>query len=197
MKVKLNKMSLVANWSWSLGDNDHCTICMNPFECSCPQCKFPGDDCPPIEGKCGHIFHLHCIYKWLENGNEKCPLDREIWKEKTESIVNNRNLQNEQGENNNINNNNDNNINNNANNANNSNNNLNIINNNINSEDSSPPFVPNIRDRIRNNESNFFGIGNSLMDEVEDGDDIIQMGEASHFYFHPHSPRQQVSRFNP
>ena len=106
MKVKLNKMSLVANWSWQLGDNDHCTICMNPFECACPQCKFPGDDCPPIEGKCGHIFHLHCIYKWLDSGTDKCPLDREIWKEKTESEVNNRNAQNEnnvQPNNNNIN----------------------------------------------------------------------------------------------
>ena len=95
MKVKLNKMNLVANWSWQLGDNEHCTICMSPFECACPQCKFPGDDCPPIEGKCGHIFHLHCIYKWLDSGTDKCPLDREIWKEKTESEVNNRNGQNE------------------------------------------------------------------------------------------------------
>ena len=95
MKVKLNRMNLVANWSWQLGDNDHCTICMSPFECACPQCKFPGDDCPPIEGRCGHIFHLHCIYKWLNSGTDKCPLDREVWKEKTESGVNNRNAQNE------------------------------------------------------------------------------------------------------
>ena len=111
MKVKLNKMNLVANWSWQLGDNDHCTICMSPFECACPQCKFPGDDCPPIEGKCGHIFHLHCIYKWLDSGTDKCPLDRETWKEKTESDLNNRSNQNEinnQARNNN----NDNNINN-------------------------------------------------------------------------------------
>ena len=91
MKVKLNKMNLVANWSWQLGDNDHCTICMSPFECACPQCKFPGDDCPPIEGKCGHIFHLHCIYKWLESGNDKCPLDRNPWVEKVGSVINNRN----------------------------------------------------------------------------------------------------------
>ena len=107
MKVKLNKMNLVANWSWQLGDNDHCTICMSPFECACPQCKFPGDDCPPIEGKCGHIFHLHCIYKWLESGTDKCPLDREVWKEKTESDLNKKNVQNDnnnQIHNNNINN---------------------------------------------------------------------------------------------
>ena len=95
MKVKLNRMNLVANWSWQLGDNDHCTICMSPFECACPQCKFPGDDCPPIEGRCGHIFHLHCIYKWLNSGTDKCPLDREVWKEKTESGIINRNAQNE------------------------------------------------------------------------------------------------------
>ena len=69
---------------------------MNAIECACPHCKFPGDDCPPIEGQCGHIFHLHCIYKWLDSGTDKCPLDREIWKEKTESVVNNiRNGQNE------------------------------------------------------------------------------------------------------
>ena len=107
MKVKLNKMNLVANWSWQLGDNDHCTICMSPFECACPQYKFPGDDCPPIEGKCGHIFHLHCIYKWLESGTDKCPLDREVWKEKTESDLNKKNVQNDnnnQIHNNNINN---------------------------------------------------------------------------------------------
>ena len=107
MKVKLNKMNLVANWSWQLGDNEHCTICMSPFECACPQCKFPGDDCPPIEGKCGHIFHLHCIYKWLESGTDKCPLDREVWKEKTESDLNKKNVQNDnnnQIHNNNINN---------------------------------------------------------------------------------------------
>jgi anaphase-promoting complex subunit 11 len=68
---------------------------MNAFEIPCPNCKTPGDDCPPLEGNCGHFFHLHCIYKWLET-NDKCPLDRELWsvnkkfinKEKTISILN-------------------------------------------------------------------------------------------------------------
>jgi anaphase-promoting complex subunit 11 len=52
---------------------------MTSFESPCPSCKLPGDDCPPIEGNCSHFFHLHCIYKWLNSGNEKCPLDREPW----------------------------------------------------------------------------------------------------------------------
>ncbi len=153
MKVKLNKMNLVANWSWQLGDNDHCTICMSPFECACPQCKFPGDDCPPIEGKCGHIFHLHCIYKWLESGTDKCPLDREIWKEKTESDLNNRNVQND--------------------------NNNQIHNNNINNQDfNNSGEVGNINS---NNQGNNINYQNNLEDDNPDDERRIQIEEALNF----------------
>ena len=156
MKVKLNKMNLVANWSWQLGDNDHCTICMSPFECACPQCKFPGDDCPPIEGKCGHIFHLHCIYKWLESGTDKCPLDREIWKEKTESDLNNRNVQND-----------------------NNNNNHQIHNNNINNRDSNNSGeIGNIN---VNNQGNNINYQNNLEDDNPDDERRIQIEEALNF----------------
>ncbi len=107
MKVKINKFHLVGNWNWNLDDNEHCTICMNNYECPCPNCKIPGDDCPPIEGNCGHFFHLHCIYKWLESGNDKCPLDREPWSEKIGSVINTRNNNNNNiNNNNNVNNNN-------------------------------------------------------------------------------------------
>ena len=153
MKVKLNKMNLVANWSWQLGDNDHCTICMSPFECACPQCKFPGDDCPPIEGKCGHIFHLHCIYKWLDSGTDKCPLDREIWKEKTESDLNNRNVQND--------------------------NNNQIHNNNINNQDfNNSGEVGNIN---ANNQGNNINYQNNLEDDNPDDERRIQIEEALNF----------------
>ena len=153
MKVKLNKMNLVANWSWQLGDNDHCTICMSPFECACPQCKFPGDDCPPIEGKCGHIFHLHCIYKWLESGTDKCPLDREIWKEKTESYLNNRNVQND--------------------------NHNQIHNNNINNQDfNNSGEVGNINS---NNQGNNINYQNNLEDDNPDDERRIQIEEALNF----------------
>ena len=155
MKVKLNKMNLVANWSWQLGDNDHCTICMSPFECACPQCKFPGDDCPPIEGKCGHIFHLHCIYKWLESGTDKCPLDREIWKEKTESDLNNRNVQN------------------------NNNNQIHNNNNNINNQDfNNSGEVGNINS---NNQGNNINYQNNLEDDNPDDERRIQIEEALNF----------------
>ena len=151
-------MNLVANWSWQLGDNDHCTICMSPFECACPQCKFPGDDCPPIEGKCGHIFHLHCIYKWLESGTDKCPLDREVWKEKTESDLNKKNVQND--------------------------NNNQIHNNNINNQDfNNSGEVGNIN---ANNQGNNINYQNNLEDDNPDDERRIQIEEALNFS--PHSP---------
>ena len=186
MKVKLNKMSLVANWSWQLGDNDHCTICMNPFECACPQCKFPGDDCPPIEGKCGHIFHLHCIYKWLDSGTDKCPLDREIWKEKTESEVNN--IRNGQNDNNNNNNNN------NAP-ANSNNNNLNQILSNSNEYN-------NININTNNNQVSNFYFQNNMNDNdnsfnnYQDEERRIQIEEALNFSSHSQSPGSSHGRFD-
>ena len=54
---------------------------MNPFEMPCPNCKYAGDDCALLQGECGHYFHMHCIYKWLEQNN-CCPYDRRPWKEK-------------------------------------------------------------------------------------------------------------------
>ena len=163
MKVKLNKMNLVANWSWQLGDNEHCTICMSPFECACPQCKFPGDDCPPIEGKCGHIFHLHCIYKWLESGTDKCRLDREVWKEKTESDLNKKNVQND--------------------------NNNQIHNNNINNQ--ALNNSDEIGNRNNNNQGSNYNYQNNLYDNDslnnnQDDERIIQIEEALNFS--PQSP---------
>ena len=29
-----------------------------PFEACCPGVKYPGDDCPPVWGSCGHAFHM-------------------------------------------------------------------------------------------------------------------------------------------
>jgi len=181
MKVKLNKMSLVANWSWQLGDNDHCTICMNQFECACPQCKFPGDDCPPIEGKCGHIFHLHCIYKWLDSGTDKCPLDREIWKEKTESGVNNiRNIQNDNNRE--LNNNNNNNLNQNLINSTELNNN----NTNSNHQVSNFYFQNNMNDNEIDNDNSF----NNYQEEER----RIQIEEALNFSSHSQSPGSSRGR---
>ena len=54
----------------------------------CTNCKFPGDECPAskilifylkVQGECRHYFHLHCIYKWIKEGKDKCPNCRLPW----------------------------------------------------------------------------------------------------------------------
>ncbi|KIO32215.1 hypothetical protein M407DRAFT_111780 [Tulasnella calospora MUT 4182] len=83
-------------------EDDLCGICRVPFEGCCPNCKVPGDDCPlsrsmwcsgllacaerftfvpPVHGKCTHIFHMHCLLKWIESAAAKglCPMDRRPW----------------------------------------------------------------------------------------------------------------------
>jgi hypothetical protein len=38
---------------------------------------------PTVFGKCQHIFHMHCILKWIgtTNSQQQCPLDRRPWGE--------------------------------------------------------------------------------------------------------------------
>uniref|UniRef100_A0A6B2LWI2 Anaphase-promoting complex subunit 11 n=1 Tax=Arcella intermedia TaxID=1963864 RepID=A0A6B2LWI2_9EUKA len=51
-----------------------CVICRFAFNGCPPGVKFPGDDCPPVWGKCGHCFHLQCINEWLQtaSNNNTC-----------------------------------------------------------------------------------------------------------------------------
>lgn len=85
-------------------DNDDvCGICRVAFDGCCPDCKVPGDGCPPsmlpspdkpsledtlliqnpstVWGECTHVFHFHCLTKWLATDSSKgqCPMDRRQW----------------------------------------------------------------------------------------------------------------------
>ncbi|KAF6742868.1 anaphase-promoting complex subunit 11 [Ephemerocybe angulata] len=89
MKVKVKHWHAVASWRWDTGkeeeedeEADICGICRAEFEACCPLCKTPGDDCPLIYGECTHVFHMHCMLKWLERPSSKqqCPMDRREWK---------------------------------------------------------------------------------------------------------------------
>lgn len=81
-----------STWHWKLaadGDanssayvDELCGICRVAFDGTCPNCKYPGDDCPIVLGSgCTHNFHLHCIVKWLEQDTSKglCPMCRQIF----------------------------------------------------------------------------------------------------------------------
>ena len=47
MKLKVKKWVAVGVWKWNVENVDTCCICQQSFEACCPDCKFPGDDCPP------------------------------------------------------------------------------------------------------------------------------------------------------
>jgi len=104
MRVHIKHWSAVAQWHWNTGNNDPddegdvCGICRVPYEGCCPSCKMPGDDCPlstcsfpctinhvslsfAVWGECSHIFHMHCLLKWLGTAASKqqCPMDRRPW----------------------------------------------------------------------------------------------------------------------
>lgn len=86
MKVNIVDWHGVATWHWRLGAEEGvdevCGICRVPFDGTCPNCKYPGDECPLVLGRgCTHNFHLHCILKWLEQEASKglCPMCRQVF----------------------------------------------------------------------------------------------------------------------
>ncbi|KIJ45188.1 hypothetical protein M422DRAFT_30036 [Sphaerobolus stellatus SS14] len=89
MKVTVKSWHAIAQWRWDTGqsgddaegEEDVCGICRVPYEACCPSCKMPGDDCPLMWGECTHVFHMHCIIKWLgtQASKQQCPMDRRPW----------------------------------------------------------------------------------------------------------------------
>ncbi|KAI1759977.1 RING/U-box [Hypoxylon sp. FL1150] len=95
MKVKIKQWDAVASWRWDLPEDDVCGICQVHFDGTCPTCKYPGDDCSLLSGKCGHNFHMvssmrhlfstvliphkHCIMEWIKQDSAKgqCPMCRQ------------------------------------------------------------------------------------------------------------------------
>lgn len=56
---------------------DICRICQRKFTDKCIQCyhRKPNLDlCSITLGSCGHMFHTHCIEKWLSVGKHLCPI---------------------------------------------------------------------------------------------------------------------------
>ncbi|CAJ0844225.1 12768_t:CDS:10 [Entrophospora sp. SA101] len=81
MKVKIKRWNSVAYWRWDVSNEEVCGICRNLFDGCCPTCRIPGDDCPLICGECTHVFHMHCLLKWLQTEGSRgmCPMDRGTW----------------------------------------------------------------------------------------------------------------------
>ncbi|TGO20293.1 hypothetical protein BPAE_0313g00040 [Botrytis paeoniae] len=72
MKVKIRTWNAVATWRWDLDEDDVCGICQVHFDGTCPTCKYPGDDCSLLSGKCGHNFHMNGSNKIHLKGSVLC-----------------------------------------------------------------------------------------------------------------------------
>lgn len=81
MRVVINEWVPVGMWSWKHANGEVCGICRVQLEGTCPGCQFPGPACPPVVGKCTHLFHQHCILKWLDVSYAAglCPMCRQPW----------------------------------------------------------------------------------------------------------------------
>ncbi|EED19105.1 anaphase promoting complex subunit Apc11, putative [Talaromyces stipitatus ATCC 10500] len=81
MKVTIKEWNAVATWRWDMPEDEVCGICRVQFDGTCPTCKFPGDDCSLLIGKCGHSFHMHCLITWIQQESSKglCPMCRQTY----------------------------------------------------------------------------------------------------------------------
>ncbi|EGE00761.1 Anaphase promoting complex subunit Apc11, putative [Trichophyton tonsurans CBS 112818] len=79
MKVSIKQWNAVATWRWDMPEDDVCGICRVQFDGTCPTCKYPGDECTLLIGKCGHSFHMHCLLTWIQQDSAKglCPMCRQ------------------------------------------------------------------------------------------------------------------------
>lgn len=79
IKFLITKFSPTYLQKWNC-KQETCEICRNNLYDPCMHCDTKGDTdpCPPTEGQCGHIFHAHCIQKWISQ-NPTCPKCQETW----------------------------------------------------------------------------------------------------------------------
>jgi len=79
---EVQQWNAVCLWSWRLSA-DICAICRNNLTSPCIDCQLGHNvsgknTCTIAWGKCQHVFHLHCISKWLMRRNV-CPMDNLRW----------------------------------------------------------------------------------------------------------------------
>jgi hypothetical protein len=74
------KRILVVGNSKIKGYNDVCAICRESNTLACIGCQVTVLDttCTKLMGDCGHVFHEHCISKWV-NDHPSCPLCNGRW----------------------------------------------------------------------------------------------------------------------
>eukprot|EP00968_Pinguiococcus_pyrenoidosus_P004219 scaffold279_cov229-Pinguiococcus_pyrenoidosus.AAC.23 len=76
MKVKVKRIRAIASWNWNAND-DCCGICRNEFEACCPNCRMPGDDCPP--GRSGTFEETRALDKQSSSFSRSASKTTVLW----------------------------------------------------------------------------------------------------------------------
>lgn len=82
-RFQVRKWSAIALWAYDI-TVDNCAICRNHIMEKCIECSATqemtniDENCSIAWGKCSHVFHMHCISRWL-NTRQVCPLDNRSW----------------------------------------------------------------------------------------------------------------------
>lgn len=82
-RFRVRKWAAMALWSYDISV-DNCAICRNHIMDKCIECQSVqemtnvDERCTIAWGKCSHVFHMHCISRWL-NTRQVCPLDNRNW----------------------------------------------------------------------------------------------------------------------
>ncbi|GMR52692.1 hypothetical protein PMAYCL1PPCAC_22887 [Pristionchus mayeri] len=70
----------VIQWAYDI-DQDICSICCNNIMDLCIECQASLDapnECIIAWGTCNHVFHFHCISRWIKT-RQVCPLGNSEW----------------------------------------------------------------------------------------------------------------------
>ncbi|CAH6421156.1 Hypothetical protein KVN_LOCUS163 [uncultured virus] len=71
----------IAIWSYNT-PHTNCAICKNTLTQKCATCfeskNILNEECKVSKGKCGHVYHYHCISNWIRTANS-CPIDATPW----------------------------------------------------------------------------------------------------------------------
>ena len=81
----------IGSWSWNV-TQETCAICRNNVMDHCIDCLASVTNesdtlqrtCSLIQGTCQHIFHRHCLERWLLT-RQVCPLCNSEWHELKDS----------------------------------------------------------------------------------------------------------------
>lgn len=82
-RFSVRRWTAIAMWSYDIAV-ENCAICRNHIMDKCIECQSMQEtsnieeNCTIAWGKCSHVFHMHCISRWL-NTRQVCPLDNRTW----------------------------------------------------------------------------------------------------------------------